>query len=548
VIETASMLTRDGVRLDADIYRPAEPGPHPVLLMRQPYGRRIASTICYAHPTWYAARGYIVVIQDVRGRGTSEGTFRLFAHEALDGYDAIAWAAQLPGSSGAVGMYGFSYQGTDQLLAAALAPPALKAVAPAMVGWNLRTDWAYENGAFCLRGGLGWAVQLAAETARRAGDTVAFRDLCAAAESLPLNDLVPAQPEVMERYRRYTHYFDWLDTPQEAPSWDAISPAASARERAASGLPMLLVGGWYDTHLPGTLAAYHAIAAARSVPVRLVVGPWVHAPWTRRVGSLDFGPRAIGEIDQIQVRWFDRWLKGVDTGIDREPPIQLFDMGACDWIDLVAWPARDVRLFLASSGRAALDERSGLLVLDSPTTLATDYLVHDPWRPAPTLGGAYGVPPGPVERAPVEARPDVMTFTTPPLEEPLSLAGNVFAALRVIADAPDFDMSCVLARVLPDGRSFEIASGYRRITAAEAGEVLEAGEALAVPMRATCVTLAPGDALRLSLAGASFPAYPVNPGTGSDPTSARRADARIVTLGVRCGGPAGSALVVGVRA
>ena len=130
------MWTRDGVRLDADVYRHASSERLPVLLMRQPYGRRIASTVCYAHPWWYAAQGYVVVIQDVRGRGTSEGEFDLFVHEAEDGADALAWVAELPGANGAVGMYGFSYQGTAQLLAAARSGSALKALAPAMIGWN----------------------------------------------------------------------------------------------------------------------------------------------------------------------------------------------------------------------------------------------------------------------------------------------------------------------------------------------------------------------------------------------------------------------------
>jgi putative CocE/NonD family hydrolase len=538
VIETASMRTRDGVRLDADIYRPAEPGSYPVLLMRQPYGRAIASTICYAHPSWYAARGYIVVIQDVRGRGSSEGTFRLFRDDARDGYDAIEWAARLPGSSGAVGMYGFSYQGTNQLLAAALAPPALKALAPAMIGWNLYRDWAYENGAFMLRPGLGWAIQLAAESARLAGDDEAYRDLCAAAGALPLADLVPARPDLMERYRRYTHYFDWLDEPEDAPYWHEISPSTFAPALAASGPPMLFVGGWYDTHLRGTLDAYHALAPA--LPARLVVGPWTHAPWVRRVGALDFGPAAIGEIDQEQVRWFDRWLKGDESATTRDGPVRLFDMGTRAWADVLAWPARTVRFALASGGRAALDERDGVLQPEPPPQATIDYVVHDPWRPSPVHGGAYGSPPGPLDRAPVEARPDVMTFTTAPLAEPLALAGDVVAHLHVSDDAPDFDLACVLARVLPDGRSFELASGYRRIAADAARETI------AVPMRATCATLAAGDALRLSIAGAAFPAYPVNPGTGADPTAARRSAWRIITLGVHCGGTGGSALSVSV--
>lgn len=141
---TTSMVTRDGVRLDADVYYPVTglelPSQFPVLVMRQPYGRAIASTVTYAHPHWYAAHGYIVVIQDVRGRGTSEGDFHLFIHEIDDGEDTINWAAQLPGSSGAVGMYGFSYQGMTQLYAAIAAPAPLKTICPAMVAYDFYRD------------------------------------------------------------------------------------------------------------------------------------------------------------------------------------------------------------------------------------------------------------------------------------------------------------------------------------------------------------------------------------------------------------------------
>jgi uncharacterized protein len=532
-----SMRARDGARLDADVYRPAMPGTHPVLLMRQPYGRAIASTLCYAHPTWYAARGYIVVVQDVRGRGSSEGTFRLFEDEASDGFDTIAWAAGLDGSNGAVGMYGFSYQGTDQLLAAALRPPALKALAPAMIGWNVRTDWAYENGAFCLRANLGWAIQIAAETARLAGDAVAFRDLAAAAGAFPVTDLVPARPDLLERYRRYTHYFDWIDRPDDDAAWQRISPSASADELAMHGPPMLFVGGWYDSHLRGTLDAYRAIAAGARVPTQLVVGPWAHSPWTRRVGALDFGAEAIGEIDQLQVRWFDRWLKGVDNGAEGDAPVRLFDLGSNAWADLPAWPQQTARFVLASSGRAAIDERAGVLTPELGGA-DIDYVVHDPWRPAPSIGGAFGMPGGPVERSAHEQRPDVMTFTTAPLTAPLRLAGDVAAELYLAADVPQFDVACTLARVTSDGRSYELVSGYARVAAPTPNGAVH------VPMRATCVSLRAGEALRLSIAGAAFPAYPVNPGTGEDPTTATRLAARVITLGVRFGGATPSALVV----
>ena len=534
-VETASMQTRDGVRLDADIYRPPEsvggPGPHPVLLMRQPYGRRIASTVCYAHPSWYAAQGYIVVIQDVRGRGSSDGSFAIFENDTADGADTIAWAAALPGSNGAVGMYGFSYQGTDQLLAAAATPPALRALAPAMIGWDLRRDWAYENGAFCLQAGLGWAVQVGAETARLAGDHDGFAAFHAASRVLPLNGVKPAWPDVMVRYGHHTHYSDWLSKPAQDPYWRRISPSAQA---GGVRLPMLFVGGWYDSHLPGTLAAFRHFAAADAAPTRLVVGPWAHFPWGRQLGGLDYGAAAVTDIDRLQVRWFDHWLKGRDTGLLAAPPVRLFEMGRNGWRDLSAWPSAQTTLYLTGSGRASVDRRDGMLLAEPPAGEGIEHLVHDPWRPVPAVGGAYGTPPGPADRASVDARTDVLTFTTEPLTAELRLAGDVAADLWVESDAPSFDVSAVLSRVTPAGRVHGLAQGYCSVTAPTAP--------LSLKMRATCASLAPGERLCLSIAAACFPAYPVNPGTGQDPTAASLMDARIITLGVRHGGRCASVL------
>lgn len=516
-----SMRTRDGVRLDADVYWPDAPGDYPVLLMRQPYGRRIASTVCYAHPDWYAAQGYIVAIQDVRGRGTSEGVFRTFEDEAEDGADAIAWAASLPGSNGRVGMYGFSYQGTDQLLAAALAPPTLRAVAPAMIGWDLRTDWAYEGGAFCLQAGAGWAIQIAAETARLAGDSAAYLQLRQAAQSLPLGGTVPARPEVLQRHAALSHFSQWVDTPGPSPYWDRISPAAQLDRLAAAGIPALFIGGWFDSHLPGTLAGYRALEGR--IPARLIVGPWAHFPWARRIGAMDFGADAIGQIDQAQVAWFDHWLK--DAPAAPADPVLLFDMGAKTWRGFANWPSEGGTFYLGGSGRAAMDERDGTLSPQPPEAPGHETLVHDPWRPVPSL------PPA-VDRGLTDQRPDVLTFTSTPVSEPLPLAGAIHAELDIEADAPDFDVSCVLSRVRPDGTVVAFAEGYRRVQ--YPGHVR-------IPMRGTCLTLPEGEALRLSVAGAAVPAFPVNPGTGQDPTQAEAIDARIVTLRLRHGG----AVVIG---
>lgn len=527
--EIVSMATRDGTRLDADIYRPTGSGTFPVLLMRQPYGRRIATTVCYAHPAWYAAQGYVVVIQDVRGRGSSAGTFILFEQEAEDGEDTVAWAAGLPGSTGAVGMYGFSYQGTAQLLAATRLPPALKAIAPAMIGWDLRRDWAYENDAFCLGANLGWAIQLAALEARRAGDTAAFAELAEAARSPAVGRTVQARPSILERHARYVpHYERWLAADADDPCWPRISPATQAATLTGRGPPALFVSGWYDTHLPGTVAAYRAYEAAGAT-AELIVGPWAHFPWGRRIGGHDFGEAAIGDIDRRQIAWFDRHLKraGADASSDR--PVRLFDIGERAWRDFARWPAGDRPWRIASGGRAALDERDGVLAPVAVGEATSDHLVHDPWRPVRTIGGAFGGVPGPVDRTEADTRPDVLTYTSPPLERPLPLAGEAAAHLIVQADQPSFDVSCVLSIVDADGRSRHLGDGYVHVASASGGPVV-------VPFKPFCATLLAGERVRLSIAGASFPAYPVNPGTGRSPVDAPVDEAEVITLRLHLGG------------
>jgi predicted acyl esterase len=568
---TLSMTTRDGVRLDADVWQPATEGPYPVLLMRQAYGRGVASTVCYAHPSWYAAHGYVVVIQDIRGRGTSEGFFRIGEHEREDGIDTIAWAATLPNTTGVVGMYGFSYQAFNQLILAGDDCPALKAIAPAMGPWQGREGWSHVNGALRLQGSLGWATQLAADTARHEGMTQAFTELMAASRGLPLYETVQARPAYIERHREISHYHRWVDTPAEDPYWTTLSAAARLPQVAARKLPMLFIGGWYDTFLEPTIEGYRAVADA-GVPSRLAVGPWLHFPWVRKVGGTDFGPAADGGMDELQVRWFDRWLKGVDNGVDQEPPVHLFDLGSKTWRAFDAWPEASTDMALSTSGKASIDVADGKLQWARPDGFAnlakvddggpggvsgaspsapegspvaalaaatiTAYVAHDPWRPVPAFGGAFGVPNGPADRAAIDARGDVLTFTTAPLDSPLTLAGDVVARLSVTSDRPSFDVSCVLSRVTPSGQAIALTDGFRHCRSTPAKDVVD------VSMQATCVTLAAGESLRLSIAASAFPAYPVNPGTGEDPTRAASIDAQVITLGITCGGAAPSMLRV----
>ncbi|MEQ8966553.1 MAG: CocE/NonD family hydrolase [Azospirillaceae bacterium] len=522
----------DGCRLVADIWRPEAPGPWPVLLMRQPYGRAIASTVVFAHPAWYAAQGYIVCIQDVRGSGESDGDFALFEAEAADGAEAVDWAADLPGSSGRVGMYGFSYQGVTQLLALAGRldrdgdPGPVAALSPAMIGWTIADDWAWEGGAFLLAANLAWGAQMAALQARRAGDAEAHAALGAVARGLPAHGPIPALPKAMDRHRRYGHYTDWLENPPGAAYWHRIAPAAALGDRRPA-VPMLHVGGWADTMLTGTLAAQAAMTAS-AAPQPMVIGPWGHIPWGRRVGALDMGPEAASPIDQLQVAFFDRWLKDDDQSA-AITDIRLFDIGIKRWRAFDSWPAPSpTTLFPVADGLAAAGSTGRLEDAPPGDGAASDRIVHDPWRPAPALGGHAGAPGGFQNRAAIDDRSDVAVYTGDPLILPMTLAGTVTLGLDIAADAETFDVSAVLSHVTPDGEAWTLTQGYRRVPAGHAGPVT-------VPMRAVCATLPASARLRLSLAGAAFPAYTVNPGVAIPDAEARQLDQRVVTLALRPG-------------
>ncbi|MEH6754435.1 MAG: CocE/NonD family hydrolase [Alphaproteobacteria bacterium] len=541
------MLTRDGVRLDADIYRPQENRPDetfPVLLMRQPYGRRIASTVVFAHPTWFAAHGYIVVIQDIRGRGTSDGTYALFANDAEDGADAVRWAATLPGANGRVGMYGFSYQGVSQLLAASAllsetgSARPLHAMAPAMIGYGIHDDWVYEGGAFYLAPNIGWGIQMAAEEARLAGDEKAFIALRQGLSAFPLGGAEPCKPDLLMEHPAYGHYVDWVTRPAPGDYWDRISPAGKLE---GLDVPVLHVGGWYDLMLPGTLAAYRDLSANAAAPQSLMIGPWTHMNWTGWQPAGHSGTAAETHIDHALIAWFDRWLKELPNDSDPEAFVRLFEVGGDCWREFDEFPSpKPTPLYLSGTGRAALVPGSGQLVENSSEESRDDSIVLDPWRPTPTTGGHADDPGGRVDRAETDARSDVATFTSAPLERDIRLAGSPRIVIHCQSDRASFDLSLVLSEVLPDGRVINLTEGFQRVAVGVVTAPIE------VELRPVVARLSRGHAVRLSIALASYPAHALNVGDGTADRDARLMDMPITTVTITHGGVAGSCVLLPV--
>ncbi len=526
------MRCADGVRLAARLWRPEGSGPWPALLMRQPYGSALASTVTYAHPRWYAERGFLVVVQDVRGRGESEGTFGGFAQEAADGADAVRWVRRLPDCNGRVGTYGFSYQGLTQVLNAGDERAAETcfpdALAPAMCGLDERLDWASEGGAHWWALGLGWALQLAAQGARRREDLLAWQAL---RRSLETGDYLVEGLTLLERHDPDGMGLAWLRAnPRDPAGWRVHGPSPALLRR-----PLLLIGGWHDPHLRGVLDLWRRARAAGGEPA-LRVGAWSHLHWR-------------GGVDREQVAFFRRHL-GVAAPSEREDAleeearavapgaIRLQDATTGAWFTAAPGPgapepvepgpaAPGHRWHLASDGRAAIQREEGRLCEDAGGPIGPVVLVHDPWRPVPGRGGHLGGEARLLDRADLDDRADVACFTSAPLERPQRLLGWPVARLRVEADQPGFDLCAALAVVSPDGScALTLGTGVLRVVGAAAQAPLER----CLRLQPLAATLRAGERLRLSLAPAAWPQVAVNGGDGQEPRGGPTARHREITL------------------
>ncbi|AEJ39522.1 X-Pro dipeptidyl-peptidase domain protein [Sulfobacillus acidophilus TPY] len=498
-------ILRDGTRLDADVYRPNIDEPLPVLLMRQPYGRALASTVTYAHPIWYARHGYLVVIQDVRGRGTSEGTFNPFVQEVEDGYDAVEWAAKLPGSSGRVGMYGFSYQGATQWAALAGHPPHLAAIAPAMCAADLYHGWFYRDGRLALTE-LGWAMQLARDTAQRQQDLKRVEALTEAMLKppywrLPLAD----QPELSGL--EVPFWAEWVAHDHYDAYWAERNWLPQA---LAQPIPTLQVGGWFDPYLVGTLQSYTALRAQDPGRHTLLIGPWGHIPWGQKSVAYTAGPPGDRRPDEIAIKFFDYWLKNKESD-GWGAPVQYYCLGQNTWVDTDHWPPPHIprRWYLHSQGQANGASGDGTLVREPALDQPPDLYVYD--ARLPMALDSYA----PVDRSLLQERREILVYTGPPLERDLVLVGS--ASLRLFAQVLDgpTDLIAVLSAKAPDGSALFLSMARETLST----PFDEPMSPLMLTFRPIAVRLSAGMQLRLELTSSAFPLLARHP-NGDQPVSA----------------------------
>ena len=513
----------DGTMLASDHYYPAGEGPWPTLLMRQPYGRDIASTVVYAHPVWFAGQGYHVAIQDVRGRGGSEGAFYPFRYEGRDGAETIAWLRSHSACNGRIGMYGFSYQGATQLLAAAEQPEGLQCMAPHMTAADLYHGWFYHHGALRLNSSLGWGIQMLREDARRLGLRAAsdrleaaWANIRAQSASVPYAQHPAITDAALPGYVR-----DWFAHREPGTYWTNLDISTRLDQIR---IPALHIAGWYDTYLEGSIAGYlslrnHAGSEFARENQYLIAGPWVHIPWGDRVGETNLGEAANLNTGEILVRWFDHWLKD-SSSFSSEPRIRYFALGPNEWRSAGEWPSGAAYpLYLHSKGNANSRKGDGALTTNPPAQdEPRDAFVYDPEVPVLAPGGPQALS-GPFDQSVLEMGNNLLVYTSLPALRAMEVFGHPRIKLYAATSAPHADFTAKLVRVVAGGRAEFLSIGIARSTwlfgnEGYAGDQVHAWE---FTLEHVSLVLAPGERLRLEIASSAFPLYDRNPSTGAPP-------------------------------
>jgi putative CocE/NonD family hydrolase len=548
VYKNVPVPMRDGVVLRADVFRPAVAGRYPVILQRTPYNKNLTAVgMLMLDVIRAASEGYAVVIQDTRGRYSSEGEFYVFRDDILDGYDTVEWCAVQPWSDGNIGMYGASYVGATQWLAAISRPPHLRAIFPLITASHYHEGWTYQGGAFALGFNESWTMTfLAPDTylrlakrkpalADQLGTLLqGVDDMCQWFRHLPLKDF-PLFGEAA------SYFYDWVAHPDDDDYWAQWN--IEARHNTIS-IPACNVGGWYDIFLGGTIRNYlgmHERGASQGARQgqKLIIGPWHHTlPPSNMVGEVNYGLASAAlsvDLDSLQLRWFDHWLKGKQNGLLEEPPVRIFVMGQNTWRSEMEWPltrTQYAKYYFHSGGKANGLRGDGLLSPEPPRSEPADVYVADPRNPVPTRGGglccwAATVPGGAFDQRAIEERADVLVYTTPVLERDVEVTGPISVTLHAATSATDTDFTAKLVDVHPDGYARNLTDGiirgrYResraKATLLKPGEVYE----YTIDLWATSNVFKAGHCIRVEIASSNFPRFDHNPQTGEPSGEASR--------------------------
>ena len=517
--QPAAIPMRDGVVLRADVLLPSGNGPHPVLVYRTPYGEKNAQR---EYTTFQHAveRGYAVVVQDVRGRYLSDGVFAAYENEGRDGYDTIEWAAKQSWSNGKVGTFGLSYPGAVQWLAAVENPPHLAAMVPAMT-FSSHRNFFYTGGTFDLSW-IEWiwdniAPDIRVKQNAPGPRTGAEAEAAWTKSGLEMESVLPLSG--LEPLRGIApYYYEWLRHPPDDPWWNwADLRGKYGRTQAA----VLNLSGWYDDHYgpEGATTNFQGLVEARAGHpnnVALLIGPWVHgvqSTGTAKAGDRPFPDTAKIDYDATVLDWMDHYLRGIDNGVDKRPPVRYYVMGADVWRESPAWPPRSspTSFYLG----AASPGKPGSLSEARPSEDGSSAFVSDPAHP---VTDDFAEISGGHDYRHLAQRADLLTFDTQPLASDTEVTGPIDSHLFVSCDCRDMDLWVRLYDVAPDGAVWnEMTPGvdvqrasYRNM--AQGRQLLQPGQIYAIDLKGpvTGNVFKKGHRIRIQVSGAFFPYYSRN--------------------------------------
>ncbi len=524
---------RDGVILRADIFRPVKPGKYPVLMARTPYNKNGL----HGAAKRFARSGYIVVCQDARGRFESDGQWESFlrfnTNDGRDGYDTVEWAAKLPGSTGKVGTFGASYNAFLQWRTAALAPPSLVC----MSAQSIPARYTDLEGPGSIKPGRRlqwWFGSMTPDMRKRS-------------QSSGSKSKKEARALWKAEQDKWLHFVPWLELPkifweeesESVHNWlknPALDPWALQKDVPQVTVPNLNIIGWFD-HCNGNMMLDKAIFSKGKTEIartgsRTIIGPWSHSGrGGRKVGKIDYGPNAKMNLGKEDLRWFDYWLKGKETGIKGETPYRIFVMGDQQWRDEQSWPIKRAKiksLFLSSGGKANTPAGDGKIVEEKPASSSSDQYSYDPKDPVPTLysKAAFTVP---ADQKPHAERQDILVYQSEPLTERLEVTGNPVVELFASTSAPDTDFFFRLIDVHPDGQAIDVSLGMIRAryrNGLQKEELLSPGSIVKykITLNPTSNAFLPGHRIRLDVTSSDFPNFDRNHNTAANPN----ADAELV--------------------
>jgi putative CocE/NonD family hydrolase len=494
---------RDGVRLSANVFRPGAPGRYPTVLLRTPYDKGNAITVAWQS---FVNHGYAVVVEDVRGRYKSGGTFEPINQDVNDGDDTLNWVAGQPWSDGGVGMYGGSYLGIVQWKAAITQNPHLKAIFPYVSGDDDYRDRFYSPGGAMK---IGHRLLWLAQNMRASGFVPP-----------DFKSYVSTVPVRRAGAMATGHSLDAWNIAVDHPSYDKFWKDISVREHLKDiHIPVYSVGGWYDNYVESDLDAF-TILSKHNHSDRILIGPWPHV-FSANFPNVNFGKDSLVSLRPEELKWFDRWLKGngVTKNSGLEHPVRIFVMGVNQWRDEDEWPlarARQEKFYLEANGQLGIKPDR-----QSPP----DSFVYDPRNPVPTVGGAVCCDPrifpwGPMDQRKVEQRRDVLVYSTAPVASNTEVTGPVKVILYASSSAPDTDFTAKLVDVFPDGMARNLTDGILRARYRESLEnprLLTSGEVyrMTIDVGVTSNVFRAGHRIRLEISSSNFPRFDRNPNTGA---------------------------------